>query len=863
MGKKIKIKKIKPIVTYVGSMLQQNHGELLENHGYLIWDVKSRTFEEYDIKNDYGFLTIDVVKGVIPQWVYDEIGVKLPKRPRLRVRFNDTEPSAMQLCITELQKLFNVRELTVTRTDTLSSLKLNNELNANIVGDVADVSFQTQLIRDYLERQFLLEPAELDKIAIINTDTNAMVTTGSGASNIIWKPIKFEFSNMFSYGENNKVDFDKANGIIGIFAANSSGKSSIWDALSFCIFDKTARSSTSKKILNTRKEDFYCKFEFEIDGIIYFIERTAKWTRKKTNLKVNVNFWKEVGGVPESLNGEQRRETNNEIEKYLGTFDDFILTTLSLQGNHALFIDKKQTERKEILSQFIGVDIFDRLYQIAVDENRDNAAVIKKFKADEFNSSLAKIEISLSETNIQYTKCDSELSKVTTITDELTDKLVALNGEIVKLNSDLVGIDELRKRKLSLSTEKDEILQKSQITETRISTLESEQLILDELIDTFDDEELESSVTKLRILTNQLEKCTTERDKYQIKYDALVDKKSHLDSHKYNPDCDICMENSTTILSSKELVTVELNEMKTLLDSCIVKHTKLSESIESLSTAKSGWDTLQEAHQSESVIDRELTTLIGHLSTYELDEVKLTTQIEQQDELILEYHTNETQIEKNNIIRDEIKVIEDDLKLKRKSIQHFNTKLLTLTGVVSTLTSKKQSIEDSINEVKALEEQTRLYDFYLNAVNKDGISYELIKKALPMIEGEVNNILNQIVEFGIQLEVDGRNINATLVYGENKWPLEMCGGMERFISGLAIRVALINVCNLPRPNFLVIDEGFGTLDNENLQSLFLLFNYLKTQFDFVMIISHIDSMRDVVDNLIEIKKVDGFSHVKY
>ena len=102
-----------------------------------------------------------------------------------------------------------------------------------------------------------------------------------------------------------------------------------------------------------------------------------------------------------------------------------------------------------------------------------------------------------------------------------------------------------------------------------------------------------------------------------------------------------------------------------------------------------------------------------------------------------------------------------------------------------------------------------------------------------------------------------------MVYGENKWPLEMCGGMERFISGLAIRVALINVCNLPRPNFLVIDEGFGTLDNENLQSLFLLFNYLKTQFDFVMIISHIDSMRDVVDNLIEIKKVDGFSHVKY
>ena len=43
----------------------------------------------------------------------------------------------------------------------------------------------------------------------------------------------------------------------------------------------------------------------------------------------------------------------------------------------------------------------------------------------------------------------------------------------------------------------------------------------------------------------------------------------------------------------------------------------------------------------------------------------------------------------------------------------------------------------------------------------------------------------------------------------------------------------------------------------------MLFAYLKTQFYFVMIISHIDSMRDVVDSLVEIKKINGFSNVKY
>ena len=87
--------------------------------------------------------------------------------------------------------------------------------------------------------------------------------------------------------------------------------------------------------------------------------------------------------------------------------------------------------------------------------------------------------------------------------------------------------------------------------------------------------------------------------------------------------------------------------------------------------------------------------------------------------------------------------------------------------------------------------------------------------------------------------------------------------MEKFISSLAIRTALVNISNLPRPNFLAIDEGLGNLDSENLNSLFMLFTFLKSQFDFLMIISHLESVRDVVDNLIDIKKVGNFSKISY
>jgi DNA repair exonuclease SbcCD ATPase subunit len=851
-------------VAYAGSMIQQNHGELLENHGYLLWDIPTRTFTEHHIHNDYGFLTVDVVDGKIPQWVYDEVGIKLPKHPRLRLRFTRTEASDMKRRITELKKLFKVAEVTVTRTDTIGQLKTNQKVNKNIVGNVKDETFQNQLIRDYLERQYLLEAEELDKIAEINKELNGHIDDSDSMGNILWTPKEFKFSNMFSYGEDNLIRFDKAQGVMGIFAPNASGKSSLFDALSFCIYDKTSRTNSSKNILNNRKENFYCKFHFEIDGVSYFIERTAKWTRKKSNLKVDVNFWKEDAGVIQSLNGEQRRETNKNVEKYLGKFEDFVLTTLSLQGNNALFIDKSQSERKEILSQFIGVDIFDKLYQKAADENRDNATLIRKFKSDDFTQKLADIDVDLKENKNLYKLTDLNQKTLKDEEEVFNKKIISLNEKIVKLNADSgVSIEELEKRLKLLETKRDTIQSDKKSTQDRITHREELQITLDEIVDKFDEEELEDGIGKLKDSKDKLRDIESTIDKINIKKESLYERKDHLDKHKYNEECDICMENSETILQQKEKVEADISQYQELFSDNDKTRLQLMLVIDSLKGYEDEWKNYLDAKDKEDKIDREISQLINKLSTIETEELRNKQQIAQQDQLIKEYYKNEKQIIKNKEIRTEIQSVRENLNVTKDDLRKVNTDVLKLNGKVSALQNQKETIEDRIHEVKGLEEQSKLFDFYLNALSKDGVSYELIEKSLPMIEGEVNNILAQIVEFGMQLEMEGKNINAYLVYGDQRWSLEMCSGMERFISGLAIRVALINVCNLPRPNFLVIDEGFGTLDSENLQSLFMLFTYLKTQFDFVMVISHIDSMRDVSDGLIEIKKENGFSQVKF
>jgi DNA repair exonuclease SbcCD ATPase subunit len=844
-------------IAYAGSMIQQNHGESLDKHGYLLWDVESRTFEEVDLPNDYGFYTLDVNNGVVP--IVDD----MPKKPRLRVRVSNTEPSQIKKALTQIKKKYKVQEFTVTRMDTLSKQKTGNFDDKLAIGNVRDVEFQNELIKDYLERQYLADDETIDKIKQINREINTKLVDDEMTPNVQWVPKEFEFSNMFSYGENNKIRFENTNGIVGIFAPNASGKSSLFDALSFCIFDKTSRTYIAKNILNNRKSNFYCKLHFQIEDVDYFIERRAKLINKGRNLKVDVSFWREDESGIHSLNGEQRRDTNSIIQQYLGTYEDFVLTTLSLQGNNSLFIDKSQSERKEILAQFMGVDIFDKLYSHASDENRDNASLIRKFKRDDFTQQLADIEIDLKRAEAEYKLEEVSLTTAKEAVDKHNQKLISLNEKIVKVKSDNYSLDELETKKSTSETSLTDLLSQRDTTQSKIGKLEETQIQLEESIDSFDEDKIDEGLTEYTEIGYELTLVENNIEKHLIKSESLSERKQHLDSHKYNEECDICMENSQTILEQKEKVEGELETIKSELRELENKQSELVSKRKELAPFELEHKKLNKLKEDENKVSRDINILINKLSTFETQEIKLNNELLQVTQLIEDYLENEKQIQKNKELRDEIVNVRNDLGKAKQIVSNSEADILVLNGSVSSLKNQKKTIEDRIEEVEKLEEQHGLFEYYLNSLGKDGVSYELISKALPMIEGEVNNILGQIVEFGLQLEMDGKNINANIVYDDQKWSLEMCSGMERFISGLAIRIALINVCNLPRPNFLVIDEGFGTLDNENLTSLYMLFAYLKTQFDFVMIISHIDSMRDVVDSLMEIKKVNGFSNIKF
>ena len=842
-------------IAYCGSLVQQNHGEGL-SHGYLLWDVPTRKSKYIEIPNDYGYITLDIDKGELPEIK------KMPKKARVRIRASNTKPSELKKCLAILHKQYGIKEMVVTRTDAL--YKRDRVRNNTIsVGDVSNSDVQFNLIREYLEANHHVTDDVLLKIKNINESLNQHIPEEEVYRNVNWKLKHFEFENMFSYGDNNKVDFTKLNGIVGIFAPNASGKSSLLDALSFCLFDTCTRAFRAENVLNNKKSSFSCKLNFEVDGREYYIEKKAK-KQRKGNVKVDIDFYTiDDLGEKVSMNGDQRRTTQANIRKVIGTYEDFILTALSSQTKNSVFIDKTQKEKKTLLAQFMGLEIFDKLWQSASDEIKDVAAVLKNFKQNDWERELSEIKEQKEVFEEKHKKLIEAKDVINEAVNAQQEKIKDLNRKLKSIDKSVSNIDDLQDEKdtikksiVSLEEQRQQLSMKSK------NVISTQSVVGDKLI--YHENNKTEDLYKVALAKDkdgQELKLNLERLKDKVK--VKVEKIQKLGDLEYDEDCDYCMKNPFTLdaIETKKSINEDKNKVKDLLLNIDKYNNWHNNDFQKLINENNDFLKAKDDFQKIKTLINELRQNVQILDEKEKN---YNNQKTFNEDKIKKYYEQEQDIVYNKNVEGEIEESEKDLKDLNYKSNKVVSEVNSVYAEIKVLDTKRKNILDNIDKVADLEKKYEAYEYYLDAVKRDGVPYELITKALPTIEGEVNNILAQLVDFQMIFEMDGKNINNYIVYDDdNVWPLELSSGMERFISSLAIRVGLINVSNLPRSNFLAIDEGWGTMDSDNLNSVYNLFQYLKTQFQFTLIVSHIDSMRDAVDTLLEVKKEKGFSNIIY
>lgn len=835
-------------IAFPSSLLQQNHGESIDGHGLIVWDVKQKEGNFVDIQNDYCYCTLEFKDG---EWINQ---IQLPKYVRARIKYENTSKEDIHKI---LDQITGVEFLEILYQN-IQSNSLDVYTTNELVKDTSKVEVQNDYISEYLRDSLnITDQKILDVILEINKESNKHLEIKEKIHRgIVWKPITFEWSNMFSYGSNNKVDLTDFRGTIGLFAENASGKSSLLNALAFCLYDKCSVGSKGSHILNNRKDEFHCKLQFQVGNDEFVIERNGA-RQKNDSVRVDVNFWKN-GGL---LNGKDRNETNSIIREHIGTYEDFIVTCVSTQVGTESFVDKTQAERKVLLYKLLDIDIFQDLYSIASEQKREIDVRLKIFNEEQLRSDLLqkRTEIENLETEGgSYKEQQIVLKKL------YQNKEVEIGALENKINRNIISLDIDE-----LNGKRSEIQQLLEGENIRNAERSKELIVLQEKIDSIQIDstrkfKLEECIKELDILDSEAMQLNSRKGELERELVFINDQIEHLENHEYDPNCQYCVKNP--FVEKAILARDKKPEIEKDLNVVISKIYDLSNEISLIpwENPKNELDRIRQLEKDKETYIHGLDVLLERIESGKKYTEQLNERLIYINEQIDLFHKQEEQLKKNAELKIQIASKIEELNILNIQISKCDNQLRNIQIKLASLESDKKQLESSISEFKKFKFQQQCYEYYLKSVSKEGVPYRILSIILPLIEFKVNEILHGLVEFQVKLYAEGdKYINMDIVYGENKyWGVEMASGMERFIISQAIRIALTNITSLPKPNFIAIDEGFGVLDSNNLASIYLLFEQLKEKIDFIICISHIESMRDIVNDTITIQKdEDNFSRI--
>lgn len=876
----------KPNVAYPGSLIQQNYGESLVK-GYLVWDIRSRNDWDVEFKrlhNNHSFISVQW-HGTVFETVNAltrEHGANLAGKS-IRVLSRNTIFDIQKTDLTN-QLRSNHKAVEVVyrfekKRDTATTLYTDGEVEdedlfvSNHKPGQSPVSMQDTVVKAL--KKYIADNQEAVHVTSGSATEKAMIdlalgyyarvaNTSDSTRDVVWSLKNMNFSNLYKFGENNSINFEKMRGITGIFGGNASGKSSIIGAMMFGLFNTTDRGPVkAAHIINRNKASGSAEILFNVAGTDYVLRREVTKNRSKKGIdhekaagklflaKVDMTG-NEIEINPE--NAETRSDTDKVIRNLIGSPQDYLMTGLAAQGEMNRFINEGPTARKQMISRFLDLRIYDDIYKLVNDDLNLLNAKTMRFKGIDFSQRLSQL-------------C-SEHERLESESEELKEEIDALEEELAEVKSWLASnqngkIDELVAKKNASDKSLREIQQKRTACvddlkrhETKIQQL-SELLAAKTLeLDGLESEaDLQDRKAKFNKLSNKLSdlrnsenigRAMAKKQEESVRRLSVVPcGDQFLDTCKYISGA---KDDREQLKKTNEELSQIIREIAGLTEVINGLHaSNIDTAIRARQTAaKTVEDTkakLEAAISERGYKEKLLESVVSNLELVLAENSKLCGE---HTELLSKIQEIETKEEL-------LKSVQQELTASRLKLQN-NMKLLgACTNKMATLESDKLEAEKLVSEQKIL-------DAICVAFSKNAIPAMVIQSALPYLNAELDNILGGVVPFRVYLETEVGNSNVLDVYIEDEYSsrvIELASGMEKMIASLALRVALINLSRLPKPDFLVIDEGWDVLDDTNVSRAVELLNALKTKFKNILVISHVNALKEAADDFIMIQNGEG------
>ena len=765
------------------------------------------------------------------------------ENPYVQVVWEDTPENFTQEKLKSVKAYFQ-KKYSTTSVNVITKLKKTEEVqdNVDVTINIMDENYQHDLIKSILQSKSQENLYE-DILKIDSSVNNKMIAEQDEiASFKKWYIKKIEFSNFLSYGENQHINFEKLGGITVIESdpPNFGGKTVLSvDLLMFLFFNTTTKTNKAEEIFNrySDKDKVSVRGEIVIDGEDYIIVRELERKKSKSgewNVKTELDFFKKFpDGSLVKFTGEQRRETEKFIKTSIGSYEDFLMTILTTGTNLEDLLDAKPTARGQVLSRFLGLDFLKR----------------KEETGKEIYSEFSKSMIS----NIYNTE---------TLKNE-NEELLVKNQEFDKnITESEVKIEDVKGRIVKGQEYRDNLLKSKVVVDREISLLNPENTKKE--VETFEYQIKQNVQLRdgVKIVEPSEFYYENEHDKVKEEYQKTYKQKVELDTNissiqklKSSVSGGIKCEHCGIELMNAAITQSRIAE----LDGLTAQKTQIEGLMQELSDKEQGFVKLKkdfdEYERNKLVYEKYQATI----ENFELKKESLEDKLKRYDDIQDVIKSNE-QIE-SQIIKANLRL--EDLKREEQLVQQeVSSSRFKITNNLEKINTNNNLI------IKISEEQQKevKYKVYLELFGKNGISKRIMKNMMPLINSELQRLLQDSCYFRLEIRISEKN-EVEFCMIDNNTQIEKLmtsgSGYEKTIASLALRAVMAKVCSLPKPNITVFDEVFGKISNDNLEMVYEFFIKIKEYFENILVITHNPMISNWADNIIKITKTDNISKVSH
>lgn len=731
----------------------------------------------------------------------------------------------------------------------------NEIATANVIENIQDPRFQQELFKRYIKENNIVD-CDFDRLISIDNVMNSLIDYSVYDKFRRYKIEWVRWSNFLSYGENNFIDFNDLHGLVLLKSepANQGGKTNFaCDLIEFLLFGgvDSGKANVLKKIFNNHLPDATeVKVEggIEIDGEHYVIKRTlTRPQRKKRTAKSvvtqKVEYFRVVDGTEialedtENLEEESNTKTNKIIKEAIGNKKDFNLVVLANSDNLKELVSMKDTERGKLLSRWIGL--------LPLEE--------KDVKAREkWNK-----EISPSLLSGKYNK------------EDLKDSVATFQNDIKSLNDSIINADKKLKESeqniIKFNKEKDELLTLKQFVDESllnldVVTLERQQKTLVDEGKNINAqiEEINNQIKDLGDIEysdNEYHELSDAKDNLvnaiaSIKADIQILKNqiTSLEKAEICPTCGQKLQN----VNNSAIINENKNKINELINQGIVKNDDLTKIKNRLSEI----EDVRKKYQTKCTLEIKKASLTVTLTTKRNEYSDTTNKLK-------ELNRCKEVIEHNNKIDNKVNI----LKASTSTEENIKYRLISeIEGFKREITALNKQISEHeiiINKLNEEEVTVKTWKYYLAMIGKNGIGKMVLRQTLPIINSELNYLLEDVCDFNVIVEIDDKNdINFSIIVDDVKSDLSSGSGFEQTVAALALRAVLGNISTMSRPSFMLLDEVLGGVARDNYENIKRLYDRMLKDYSFIFQVTHLDDIADWHNTTVVVKKENRVSTIK-